>query len=110
MFDYRQATPADLPQLLKLEQAVIDAERPFNTTIKDQEAKYYDIEALINNDDSLMQVVEFNDVIIATGYVQIRESKVSLKHKNHGYLGFMYVEPVHRGKGINKQVMQKLIT
>ncbi|KAF7765010.1 hypothetical protein PCIT_b1132 [Pseudoalteromonas citrea] len=106
---YRAATEADLSKLEELEQAIITAERPFNQTLKIEGAKYYDLPALITSGDSLLLIVELEGEIISTGYVQIRDSKQSLIHEKHGYLGFMYVEPQYRGKGINKLVIERLI-
>ncbi len=105
----RQATLSDVNALLALEQAVVDAERPFNSAIKAQGARYYDIPALITDDDSYLLVAEDNGAIVATGYVQIRQSKPSLEHKVHGYLGFMYVAPAYRGMGLNKQIIDALM-
>ncbi|MCJ8315074.1 MAG: GNAT family N-acetyltransferase, partial [Saccharospirillaceae bacterium] len=90
MLIYRKAIIADLPILLQLEQKVIEAERPFNSAIKSEQTMYYDVEQLIVNDDTYMLVVQLKDSIIATGYAQIRESKVSLIHETHAYLGFMF--------------------
>lgn len=107
---FRLATLDDKNALLKYEQAVVEAERPFNAVIKQNQAHYYDIEDLILNDNSCMLVVESNGMIIATGYCQIRESKKSLNHTHHGYLGFMYVSPEYRGQGINQKVIENLIS
>lgn len=106
---FRQATLSDVNALLALEQAVVDAERPFNSAIKAQGARYYDIPALITDDDSYLLVAEDNGAIVATGYVQIRQSKPSLEHNVHGYLGFMYVAPAYRGMGLNKQIIDTLM-
>ena len=106
---FRQATLSDVNVLLALEQAVVDAERPFNSAIKAQGARYYDIPDLITDDDSYLLVAEDNGAIVATGYVQIRQSKPSLEHNVHGYLGFMYVAPAYRGMGLNKQIIDTLI-
>ena len=105
----RQATLSDVNALLALEQAVVDAERPFNSAIKAQGARYYDIPALITDDDSYLLVAEDSGAIVATGYVQIRQSKPSLEHNVHGYLGFMYVAPAYRGMGLNKQIIDTLM-
>ena len=105
----RQATLSDVNALLALEQAVVDAERPFNSAIKAQGARYYDIPALVTDDDSYLLVAEDNGAIVATGYVQIRQSKPSLEHNVHGYLGFMYVAPAYRGMGLNKQIIDTLM-
>ena len=105
----RAATISDLPQLLILEQCVVEAERPFNDSIKADSAIYYDIKALMSSSESLVLVAEINQGIIATGYVQMRPSKQSLVHHKHGYLGFMYVKPAYRGQGINAELITELM-
>lgn len=105
----RAATNDDIAVLRQLEQAVIDAERPLNPTIKRSEAKYYNLEALISDTNTLLIIGEVNNQIIATGYVQLRTSKQQLQHQQHGYLGFMYVAPNKRGQGLNQQIMTYLI-
>lgn len=95
--------------MLCLEQAVVEAERPYNDMIKAKDAIYYDLENLLTDDASSLLVAEFDGQIVGTGYAQIRDSKPSLKHSKHAYLGFMYVMPAHRGLGINKQIMEKLM-
>lgn len=99
----------DKTDLLELEQKVVEAERPYNPTIKSQNVVYYDLENLLIDEDSHLIVAEFKGQIISTGYAQLRDSKKSLKHTRHSYLGFMYVTPEYRGLGINKLVMGNLI-
>lgn len=108
-FKFRQASLGDIPTLLELEQAVVEAERPFNSSIKEVGATYYDLEDLITSENACLIIVEDKSKIIGTGYSQIRPSKRSLNHEYHGYLGFMYVDPEYRGKGVNKKVMDLLI-
>ena len=105
----REALVDDLAALRLLEQAVVEAERPFNSDIKNEGAIYYDLKDLISSDQSLLLCAQVNDEIIASGYIQIRESKGSLQHDFHGYLGFMYVAPGFRGRGINKLLTQQLL-
>jgi GNAT superfamily N-acetyltransferase len=105
----RSALISDKVNLLHLEQQVIEAERPYNNSIKPNNAAYYDMDNLLTSERSKLVVAEHNNQIIGTGYVQIRESKKSLKHKQHGYLGFMYVDADFRGLGVNKQIMENLI-
>ena len=107
---FRTAKLSDLPRLYELEQKVVEAERPFNSSIKSESASYYDIESLIENPNSCLLVAEIAEQIIATGYAQIRDSKRSLNHEQHAYLGFMYVAPEHRGQGLNQQLIDELIT
>ena len=109
MFTVREAAPNDITILRQLEQKVIDAERPFNDRIRTEGAEYYDIEALVTSPDALLVVVESNKELIGTGYVQIRQSKPSLQHEKHGYLGFMFVSPEYRGQGINKNIIEHLM-
>ena len=106
---FRRALITDKDALLGLEQSVIEAERPFNSTIKAKDAIYYDLDNLLTDDASHLLVAELQGLIIATGYAQIRTSKASLIHSKHAYLGFMYVAPEHRGLGINKMIIERLI-
>ncbi|ESP94179.1 GNAT family N-acetyltransferase [Pseudoalteromonas luteoviolacea] len=106
---FRQAKLEDKAALLALEQAVVDAERPYNSQIK-PDAHYYDLDDLLQSENASVQVAEYKNDIIATGYVQIRPSKQSLTHVNHGYLGFMFVSPAFRGQELNKKIMQHLMS
>lgn len=108
--NFREANINDLQELLRLEQCVIDAERPFNSSIKSGKTSYYDLHSLIASHDAHVIVLEDSAGIIATGYAQLRTSKMSLDHDIHSYMGFMYVIPEHRGKGINQQIMEMLIS
>ena len=56
----------------------------------------------------LTYVAELNGEIVGSGYARIEEAKHYLQHEQHSYLGFMYVEPQHRGKGINKIIIDAL--
>jgi ribosomal protein S18 acetylase RimI-like enzyme len=106
----RTALSKDQVALLALEQKVIEAERPYNHTIKTKNAFYYDLDNLLTDRDSHLVVAELNGEIIGSGYAQIRESKKSLKHNRHSYLGFMYVSPKCRGLGINGIIIENLIS
>ena len=53
-------------------------------------------------------IAEVDNKIIASGYARIDKSKPFLKHKKHAYLGFMYVLPEYRGKGLNKRIIDTL--
>lgn len=108
MIQIREATVADLPVLLEFEQALIKTERPFDNTLKDQEIFYYDMEKMILANDVLVIVATENKNLIASGYASIHKPKVYFKFELMAYLGFMYVVPDKRGKGINKLVMDKL--
>jgi ribosomal protein S18 acetylase RimI-like enzyme len=104
----RCATQADLPLLLEFEQGVIKAERPFTDNLKDGHITYYDLEQLISSDSAQLLVAEVDGVPAGSGYAAIRQSRPYQKRSSHAYLGFMYVEPRFRGRGINKQVIAAL--
>lgn len=104
----RKASLKDLDSLLRFEQGMIIAERPFDDTIKDGHIHYYDIEEMITASHIGLVVAESNQEIIGCGYARIENSKHYLKHQQHAYLGFMYVNPVHRGKGVNKKIIKVL--
>jgi ribosomal protein S18 acetylase RimI-like enzyme len=104
----RPATFADIDTLLRFEQGVITAERPFDPTLKDEPINYYDLAEMIERPDIELLVAELNDELIASGYARIEEAKIYLKHPKHAYLGFMFVDPTHRGKGVNQKIITAL--
>ncbi|HEV7332584.1 MAG TPA: GNAT family N-acetyltransferase [Flavisolibacter sp.] len=106
----RRATGADLVVLLQCEQGIIKAERPFSPTLKDDPVRYYDLEKMLTDPQTDVVVAEMNNEIIGCGYSRIEDSKPYYKHSQHAYLGMMYVRPEHRGKGINKLVIEELKT
>ena len=108
-YSIRKATLADLPLLLEFEQALIKVERPMDSTIKEGEVSYYDIADFIQQTDTEVLVTECDSKIVASGYAQIKGDRHYLKHDLQGYLGFMYVDEEHRGKGLNKLLIDALI-
>ncbi|MDC1227011.1 GNAT family N-acetyltransferase [Algibacter sp.] len=105
----RIATLKDLTVLLRFEQGVIEAERPFDPTIKEGEITYYDISELITSPNSEVFVAEIENEIVASGYAKIKTDRHYLKHEKQGYLGFMYVSEDHRGKQLNKYIIDALL-
>ncbi len=104
----RKATPSDKPTLLRFEQGVIEAERPCDPTLKRDDTLYYDIDEMIRAPHIELLVAEVNGKLAGCGYARIESSKQYLQHRQHAYLGFMYVTPEHRGKGINQKIMEAL--
>ncbi|MDB4225947.1 GNAT family N-acetyltransferase, partial [bacterium] len=47
--------------------------------------------------------------IVASGYAKIKTDRHYLKHEKQGYLGFMYVSEDHRGKQLNKYIIDALL-
>ena len=107
--EVRKATLKDLPTLLKFEQGLIEAERPMDSTIKDEYISYYDIAGFIKSEYSEVYVVALNDEIVASGYAIIKADRHYLKHKKQAHLGFMFVPKKHRGKGFNKLIIAALL-
>ncbi len=105
----RQATLEDLPELRKFEQGVVHAERPFAKNLQDGDITYYNLEQLISSDDAELLVAECGSNLVGSGYAKLMTSKPYLKHPIHSYLGFMYVDPAYRGRGINKLIIEALI-
>jgi len=104
----RKASLVDLEQLLGFEQDLIKAERPFDPTLKADPINYYDLKSLLTSPLAEVVVAETDNKVIASGYARIDKSKPFLKHSTHAYLGFMYVLPEYRGRGINKKIMDAL--
>ncbi|WP_426670613.1 GNAT family N-acetyltransferase [Mucilaginibacter sp. McL0603] len=104
----RTATLDDLDTLLGFEKGIMTTERPFDPTIQEGDVHYYDIAHMITAANVEVAVAESGGEIIGSGYVRIEDSKAFLKHKKHGFLGFMYVKPEDRGKGVNQKVIEAL--
>jgi ribosomal protein S18 acetylase RimI-like enzyme len=104
----RKATPDDLKTLLQFEQGMIEAERPFDPTLKPNGIHYYNLKALLTSDQVELVVAETKNEIVGCGYARIEKAKPYLQHEYYAYLGFMYVLPEHRGKGINQRIISTL--
>jgi len=105
----RPATIDDLEALKEFEQGVIQYERPFAPQLKPDPIHYYAIGDLIKNENSCFVVAEVDNKLIASGYASIEESEPTKKERFHAYLGFMYVVPEFRGKGVNGKIVEYLI-
>jgi ribosomal protein S18 acetylase RimI-like enzyme len=104
----RKARSEDLPTLLQFEQGVIEAERPFDQTLKRSHTNYYDLHGMIDDPNVHLVVVMMENNIIGSGYARIQKAKNYLQHHEYAYLGFMYVLPECRGMGINSKVILAL--
>ena len=106
----REATVADLPDLLAFEQNIVAAERPYNDRIKGGVVHYYDIAGLIDSDESLVLVADDGGRLIGTGYARLKDSKDEFEHDRHAYLGMMFIEPNYRGQGLIQRLIEQLLT
>ncbi|QKX05539.1 GNAT family N-acetyltransferase [Aquimarina sp. TRL1] len=110
MITIRPAHIDDLPVLLDFEQRLIEIERPMDNTLKKTERiSYYDIESYISAKDTEVIVAEIDQQVVGSGYAQIRPRKGIYIQDRLGYIGFMFVDENHRGKGIAKKVITSLI-
>tara|TARA_R110000787_G_scaffold81036_2_gene175934 strand:- start:91558 stop:92031 length:474 start_codon:yes stop_codon:yes gene_type:complete len=107
--EIREAVIEDLPILKTFEQEIIQFERPFASNIKKNPVTYYDLKELILQKDSQVLVAIIDTKIVGSGYAQIQNSKPYFEPKQYVYLGFMFVSPQYRGKGINGEITTKLI-
>ncbi|MEP5362481.1 MAG: GNAT family N-acetyltransferase [Reichenbachiella sp.] len=104
----RPATLEDLPILYEFEQGIIQAERPFDPTLKSGHINYYDLKALTESDQAEVLVAEVAGEVVASGYAHIKDGKDFQSHDQFAYLGFMFVKPDHRGQGIITQILDEL--
>lgn len=104
----RKARLEDLNILLEFEQGIITAERPFDPTLKEGKINYYDIEKMITASHIEVLIAVIDSEIVGSGYARIETAKPYLNHDNYAYLGFMYTDPKHRGKGVNANIIEAL--
>ena len=104
----RPATAIDLPILLTFEQRIIAAERPYDETLLPDPISYYDIGELITSPESEVIVAELDGVLIGSGSARRKASRHYAEPAFHAYIGFLYVVPEHRGKGVNHRVLNAL--
>ncbi|MBL0154204.1 MAG: GNAT family N-acetyltransferase [Chitinophagaceae bacterium] len=107
--EIRKAVETDIDILLGFEQGIVEAERPFNDPLKEGEIHYYDLIGLIRSDTAEVLVAVVDDEIVGSGYAKIRPAEPFQKFTEYAYLGFMYVKPAFRGKGINQKVLLALM-
>ena len=104
----RSAREADLQTLLQFEQGIIRAERPYDHMLKPDPISYYDVGELIRSADAEVAVAECDGQLVGSGYVKRKASRHYLSPAWHAFIGFLYVDPAYRGRGINKRVLDHL--
>jgi GNAT superfamily N-acetyltransferase len=104
----RPAELTDLPILFAFEQGIVEAERPYDSTLKPGHINYYDIKAMIESVDTEVLVAVCHKEIVGSAYAQIRSAKPYLQHEYYVYLGFMFVHPAYRGIGVNLKIMETI--
>ena len=104
----RIATLEDLDELLEMEQGIIEAERPFDPTIRQPPVVYYDLKGMLEDEAYYVLVAIADGRIVSSGYATSKPARPYLDHSHYAYLGFMYTLPAYRGKGINGQLIDAL--
>jgi GNAT superfamily N-acetyltransferase len=105
----RTATIDDLSYLLKFEQGIIAAERPYDETLMTGIFHYYDLAERIKDPDAEVVVAEVNGILVASGSAVIKSGSSYNTFERYAFLGFMYVEPAYRGNRINSLIIEKLV-
>ena len=104
----RSARLTDLPTLLAFEQGIVTAERSFDHTLKPDPISYYDVAAMIEDAEAEVAVAECDGALIGSGYAKKQRSRHYVSPDYHAFIGFLYVEPEFRGRGVNKMVLDHL--
>lgn len=108
-YQLRPATIKDLPELLRFEQGIVEAERAFDSTLKEGELHYYDLAKMLENENAQVLVVALEGEIVASGFVQILPEPDYSKFDRYSSFRFMYVKEAHRNKGLNRMILDGLI-
>ena len=69
----------------------------------------YDLEHMLASDNFALLVGEIGKQIVACGYARLDKSAAHFQSEFNVYMGFMYVVPEQRGKGLSGQLMQALM-
>jgi len=107
--EIRKATETDIEELLSFEKGIIEAERPFDNTLKEGQIYYYDLKTLIQAKNAIVLVAVVNNEVVGSGYAKTLLAKPFQKHTEYAYFGFMYVKPEFRKQGVNQKIINKLI-
>ena len=105
----RAATSEDLEILKEFEQEVIRYERAFAKNLKQDPIVYYQLEDYIGRSDVQVLVATLEGKPVGSGYAMIKDSEAFKTPEQFAYLGFMYVIPEQRGKGINGLIINELL-
>jgi RimJ/RimL family protein N-acetyltransferase len=105
----RRARIEELPTLFEFEKGIIETEKPFDETFVSVPFHYYDLEKMILSEEADVVVAEADGKLIAGGNVRIMPAKPYNKFERYAFLGFMYVVPEYRGKGINRLIIKELV-
>ena len=104
----RPAEIGEIDVLYGFEQGIVKTERPFDPTLKPGEIHYYDLRELLLSPESEVLVAVADDRIVGSGFADIRRADDYLRHERYAHLGFMYVVPEYRGRGVIRAILEEL--
>lgn len=104
----RRADHADRAILRRFEQAIVAAERPFDSTIRKGDVAYYDLDALLASTDAFVVIAEAAGEAIGCAFARMAASRAYIEPAFHAYVGLIYVSPEHRGVGVSGQMLTTL--
>ena len=104
----RPAEIGEIDVLYGFEQGIVKTERPFDPTLKPGEIHYYDLRELMLSPESEVLVAVADDRIVGSGFADIRRADDYLRHERYAHLGFMYVVPEYRGRGVIRAILEEL--
>jgi GNAT superfamily N-acetyltransferase len=85
----RKARPADLEALLRFQQGVVQAERPFDPTLQEGAIHYYDIPRTLESDEVEFVLATSGETLVGCGFARIEE-------------------PAYRGTGVIGKILGSL--
>jgi GNAT superfamily N-acetyltransferase len=100
---------ADLETLGQFQAAVVAAERAFDATLRAGPIAYYDLAALLVADRARVVVATHAGEPVGCGLARLDPAEPFLNHTLQGYLGLMYTAPAHRGRGVNRRILDTLV-
>jgi len=104
----RKATAEDLATLDRFQQGVVDAERRFDSTIKEGPVHYYDIPRMLMSDEIHFVIAEAGLRAVGCGFARIEAAKHYSQHTLQAYFGLMYVDPIYRGRSVSSTIIDAL--
>lgn len=107
--EIRKAIVSEIEVLLSFEKGIIEAERPFDNTLRQGEIHYYDLIKLIKSEKAEVLVAVVHEEIVGSGYAKILTAEPYQNYSEYVYLGFMFVKPDYRRRGINQTILQGLL-
>ena len=107
--EIRRAIETEIEILLDFEKGVVEAERPFDNTLREGEIHYYDLGELVRDEKAIVLVAVVNDEVVGSGHATILMAEPYQKYSYYANFGFMYVKPAFRGQGINQKILHELV-